>query len=394
MDERQCFVAEFETGLYTMTALCERYGVSRPTGYKFVERFTREGWAGLEDHSRRPQTSPRATAPEVIAALLTARRRKPGWGPKKLLPLLAARHPEVAWPAVSTASALLKRYGLIPPRRRRPIPGHPGRPTSVADAPNALWAIDFKGQFRTADGRWCYPLTLQDSYSRYLLACQGLAHPSGALTRAVLERVFRRFGLPARLRSDNGEPFASSYALARLSRLRVWFIRLGIHSELTEPAHPQQNGRLERLHRTLKADTARPAAATLPAQRRRFAHWRREYNAQRPHEALQQQPPARWYQPSARPYPARLPLLEYPEAALVLRVGRSGHVSWQGRHLSISHVLIGEDVAFFEIDDGLWAVYFGAALLGHFDERFWRLQPLPRIRPGRSVADATSRLNV
>jgi transposase InsO family protein len=289
---------------------------------------------------------------------------------------------------------LLKRHGLVPPRRRRAIAGHPGRPASGADAPNTLWAIDFKGQFRTGDGGWCYPLTLQDSYSRYLLACEGLPHPSGGLTRAVLERVFRRWGIPERIRSDNGEPFASTYALARLSRLRVWFIRLGIHSELIEPAQPQQNGRLERLHRTLKAETARPAALSLRAQRGRFARWRRRYNTDRPHEALQQRRPAQLYTPSPRPYPSRLPCLAYPSTARVLRVGRSGHVPWRGRHLSVSHVLTGEDVAFLEVDDGVWAAYFGPVLLGYFHEQLWRLLPLARIKPGRSAAHAASRLKV
>jgi transposase InsO family protein len=388
MDERLRFVVEYKDGLTTMTALCDSYGISRETGYTWLARFDREGPAGLVDRSRRPHHSPRATPDHVVQALLEARRRHPTWGPKKLLGR-GWRLPER--PALSTASALLKRHGLSgsAPRRRRP--GHPGRPTTPIAEPNGVWTIDFKGQFRTGDGTWCYPLTLVDAFSRYLLACRILASVRTAPTRAVLERVFREFGLPARIRSDNGAPFASAWALARLSPLAVWWIRLGITPERIEPGRPAQNGRHERFHRTLKRETARPPAATRDAQQRRFGRFRREYNEQRPHEALCQRPPADFYVPSARPYPKTLPPMEYPADMIVRRVGPSGSMAWHGERVSVSHTLIGQDLGLTEIDDGRWRVQFGSLLLGHFDERRWRIDPIAAASAGALAGSAGSR---
>jgi hypothetical protein len=232
-----------------------------------------------------------------------------------------------------------------------------------------------------------------DGFSRYLLACHGLSSVRTWPTRAVLERVFREFGLPARIRSDNGAPFASSWGLRRLSPLAVWWIRLGIVPELIEPGRPDQNGGHERFHRTLKRETARPPAATTRAQQVRFRRFRREYNHVRPHEALGQQPPAALYVAGAsgRPYPATLPPLDYPPAAVVRRVTPSGSLKWYGRWLWVSHTLSGQDVAFIEIDDGWWTVSFGSVVLGHFDERRWRIQPIARISEGALVGSADSR---
>lgn len=373
VNERLRFIAEYLESTRTMSELCHSFGISRETGYKWVARFDADGPPGLLDRSRRPHHSPRATSVQVVAALVEARRRHPHWGPKKLL----AR----GWrlptrPALSTASALLKRHGLVPPRRRRRRLAHPGRPNTAIDAPNSVWTIDFKGQFRTGTGQWCYPLTVVDAWSRYLLACRSLASVRMMPTRAVLERLFREFGLPARIRSDNGVPFASPRAVARLSPLAVWWIRLGIRPELIEPGRPAQNGRHERLHRTLKAHTARPPAATLRAQEQRFVRFRQEYNHERPHEALGQRTPAECYVPSTRAYPPRLPPLDYSGHDVVRRVGPSGSLNWNGRRLSVSHTLVGQDIGFLEIDDGRWAAYFGPVLLGHFDERQWRIQPI------------------
>jgi putative transposase len=388
VDERVRFIAEYLDGLVTMTDLCAQYGISRETGYKWVARFEADGPVGLHDRSRRPHSSPRATAPAVVQALLAARRRHPRWGPKKLL---AHGWPLATQPALSTASALLKQHGLVGPRRRRTRPGHPGRPTTPLTTPNAVWTIDFKGQFRTGDGTWCYPLTVADACTRYLLACHSLGSVRTGPTRAALERVFRCYGLPERIRSDNGAPFASAWALGRLSPLAVWWIRLGIVPERIEPGRPAQNGRHERMHRTLKADTARPPAPTIRAQQRRFATFRRVYNEERPHEALGQQPPAVLYVPSTRPYPARLPPLDYPPSHVVRRVGQSGSLTWQGRRLSVSHTLCGQDVGLLEVDDARWAVYFGPVLLGHFDERRWCIHPIARMTPGALAGSASSR---
>jgi putative transposase len=384
VDERLQFVTEYRDGLETMTALCAYYGISRETGYKWVARFAAEGGAGLADRSRRPHTSPRTTSAAVVAALIAARQRRPHWGPKKLL---AAQWPMSTRPAVSTASAILKRAGLIAPRGRRRRVAPAGRPLTPMTTPNAVWTIDFKGQFRTGDGAWCYPLTVVDGCSRYLLGCHALPSVATPATQAALIRLFREFGLPSRIRSDNGAPFASAQALGGLSTLAVWWIRLGIVPERIAPGRPAQNGRHERLHRTLKAETARPPAASRRAQQRRFRAFRREYNELRPHEALQQQPPAQHYTASPRRYPATLPPLTYPHAELIRRVGPSGSINWRGRRLCVSHALSGLDIGLTAVADGRWAVYCGPVLLAHFDERDWCLYPLRRPHPAGGQAD-------
>ena len=284
VDARAAFIREYRDGVDTMTELCERHGISRQTGYTWVTRYEEAGISGLHDRSRRPHQSPRATSQAVIDALLAARRRRPRWGPKKLLGRdwqLAAR------PACSTASAILKRAGLVAKSRRRMRPGHPGTPAPAVAEPNAVWTLDFKGHFRL-DGQWCYPLTVIDRCTRYVLACHALPATNTALTRRVLQRVFQQYGLPARIRSDNGVPFATSWAVARLSPLSVWWIHLGIVPELITPGCPQENGRHERFHRTLKRETATPPAPTARTQQRRFAAFRDAFNHARPHEALAQ----------------------------------------------------------------------------------------------------------
>src|SRR5580765_3207125 len=265
MDERVQFVADFLTGGYSMSELCRRYNVSRPTGYALIERYERaQGPAGLLPQSRRPHTSPHATAPSEVAAIVACRRRHPDWGPRKILDHLRLRAPDRPWPAPSTAGAILKRQGWVTARRQRRLIAPSMRPLTAMAEPNDVWTIDFKGQFRTRDGQWCYPLTVMDGASRYLLACVGLVGARSAPTRAVLERLFREYGLPRRIRSDNGVPFAGPTTLARLSVLSVSWIRLGIVPELIQPGCPAQNGRHERMHRTLKARTARPPAASRP----------------------------------------------------------------------------------------------------------------------------------
>jgi putative transposase len=374
MDERVQFVADYLTGGFTVTELCRRYGVSRPTGYQLIARYEAEGASGLLPRSRRPHTSPQTLAPAVAAAIVRLREKHPDWGPVKLIDALRLRAPTQTWPAASTAGALLKARGLIADRRRRRPPVASRRPTTAMDTPNAVWTIDFKGEFRTQDAVWCYPLTVMDGCSRYLLACQALAAPRSQPTRAVLERVFREFGLPERIRSDNGVPFAGPTALARLSRLSVWWIRLGIVPELIEPGCPAQNGRHERMHRTLKRGTARPPAGNRAAQQRRFVAFRREYNDERPHAALGAVPPALVYVPSERVLPARVAPVTYPGHFDVRHVVSNGCIKWRNRWVSVSAVLVHEDVGLEELDDGLWGVYFGPVRLGTLDERRGRIQ--------------------
>lgn len=373
MSIRREFAEEAGRGLYSMTELCARYGVSRRVGYKWLARYEATGLAGLEDQRRVASHYPNRMADEVAAALLACRQAHPTWGARKLRAYLARRHPRIAWPAASTIGALLVRHGLAHPRRRRPQPGHPGRPLSAMDAPNAVWSVDFKGQFRLGSGGLCYPLTVVDGYSRYVLAIRGLPSVETMGVVRSFRALFQAYGLPTRIRSDNGVPFATS-ALRRLSALSVWWIKLGILPELIEPASPQQNGRHERMHRVLKAEATRPPAASFGAQQRRFTHFREEYNTERPHEALGQGTPADHYTPSPRAYPAQLPELVYPAHYERRYVSANGGIRWQNQWVNVSHVLAGEHVGLEEVADGVWSVYFGPVLLGRFDERDGRIR--------------------
>jgi transposase InsO family protein len=367
MSQRVQFVAEAADGFFTMTELCRRYGISRKTGYKWIARG-----GDLRDRSRRPHQLS-TTAPATVARIL-ALRRQYGWGPRKLRKLLTLAGVRPV-PARSTIAGILRRAGVSVSRRRRSARPYGPAPQTAMTAPNVVWTADFKGEFRTQDGRWCYPLTVVDGFSRYLLACQGLAAPRTALTRPVFERVFRRYGLPAVLRTDNGEPFASATSLGRLSRLSVWWLRLGIQVERIAPGRPEQNGRHERFHRSLVAATLQPTVARhARAQQRRFRDYQRLYNGVRPHEALQDQTPAAVYMSSPRAFPTRLPPLEYSAAHVVRRVGPSGSFHWRGHVVHLSHVLTGEDVGLLPVGEGLWTVYFATRRLGLFDERLGRMK--------------------
>ena len=371
MDQRERFVSEFDSCQYTMTELCERYGISRKTGYLWVNRYAKEGLEGLRDRSCAPHSCPHGTTQEVSERLLELRRSHPTWGPRKLLAWLKKREPERSWPAASTVGGILKCHGLVEgqsSRRRRPWPPS-GRPSVQAEAPNRVWTGDFKGQFRTGDGRLCYPLTVADGFSRFLLAVVGLDTVSQAQAWPVFERLFREYGLPEVIKTDNGSPFASICALARLSRLSVRWLKLGIRLERIEPGHPEQNGRHERMHRTLKQETARPPAASRGAQQERFDRFRSVYNEQRPHEGLGQKTPAEVYHPSGRPYPEKTPEPEYPGHFEVRWVRPNGGIKWQGEFLFLSQALSGERVGLEEVEDGVWSVYFGPVLLARFDER-------------------------
>jgi putative transposase len=388
MEQRMQFVLDYQSGLFTMTELAAQYGIVPKTGYKWIGRYEVDGLPGLAERSRRPHGCPHATDPRLIEALVTERRRHPRWGARKLLGVLARQHPGVPWPKRSTVCDVLKREGLILARRRR----HrrpPAAPRAAITAPNETWTTDFKGEFRTGDGRYCYPLTLRDGFSRYVLRCDALAGPTYAATRPRFERAFAEYGLPARIRSDNGPPFAST-GVGRLSRLAVWWIRLGIVPERIAVGHPEQNGSHEQFHRELKAGTTRPPARTLRGQQRRFDVFCAEYNDERPHEALADQTPATAYVASARPWPRRLPPIDYPGHFEVRRIFGNGCFCWRNHVIFLSNALMGEDVAFEAIDDGLWTVYFASVALARFDERRSQLQPLASFTEGRSASCAGS----
>ncbi len=369
MDQRVLFVADYLRELYSFTELCMRYGVSRKTGYKLVERYRLEGAEGLEERSRRPLSQPTQVPYAIQQSILKLRgSRSTELGPKKIQTKLRERYPDQPVPSRTTIYNVLKRAGLIVPRRDRRRVARSGVLVEGIKVPNGLWSADFKGQFLTGDRCWSYPLTVMDHASRYLLGCRGLPGTRGIETRITFERLFRRYGLPERLRTDNGVPFASA-GTAGLSRLSIWWIRLGIVPERIAPGCPEQNGRHERMHRTLKRAAAQPPAPTTRALQQRFDAFRRHYNEQRPHEALGQRTPASAYTLSPRPYPKHLPEVAYPSYFHSHRVCDSGLIYWNAWRIYVGYVLAGENVGIEAVADGLWKVHFGPVCLGEFDER-------------------------
>jgi transposase InsO family protein len=391
MEQRLQLVRDYLSGLFSMTELAEQYGVSRKTGYKWLERYEASDGEvdALADQSRRPHTSPHATDPVVLEGLLALRRRYPRRGPKKLLKMAARQQPRSPLPSRSTLSERLKAAGLVaPPQRARP--GRLSAGVAAMTGPNGTWTTDFKGQFRLGDGQYCFPLTLRDGWSRFVLRCDGLLTPSLAETKRRFTLAFAEYGLPDRVRSDNGSPFAG-IGVAGLSRLAVWWIRLGIVPERIAPGRPDQNGSHEQFHAVLKAETARPPAATLSGQQRRFDRFRRDYNEERPHEALQQEPPASVYTPSRRRLPERLPPLEYPGHLEVRRVSSGGCVAWRGAPVFISETLSGEWVGLEEVEDGVWTLYFATVALARFDECQRCFHPIASITTKGARGDTSPR---
>jgi transposase InsO family protein len=376
MNERLQLVSLHQTGNYTVAELAEEFQVSRKTAYKWLGRFAQEGAVGLQERSRAPQGHPNATPMLVVQAVLQAKAAHPTWGPAKLQPP-AGSPPEVsaAWPASSTRGSILARHGLVAPRRRRRRVTPWSQPFRHADAPNSVWCADFKGWVRTADGSRCDPLTISDAFSRMLLCCQIVPHPDYAHVRPVVERVFREYGLPRAIRTDNGPPFAST-GVGGLSPLSVWWVKLGIVPERIQPGHPEENGRHERMHRTLKQETMQPPAATVVAQQQRCDTFKEEYNTQRPHQALGQVPPATWYAPSARPYPVRLEAPQYPVLTEVRRVRSNGQIKWRGELVFLSEALVGELVGITEGHDS-WLASFGPIPLGRLHPRQQKLDRSP-----------------
>jgi transposase InsO family protein len=368
MEQRERFIRDERLALYTMTELCDRYGVSRKTGYKWLERFDAGGRAGLGDRSRAPHQCPHRITDDVAQLICAARRHHPSWGPEKLLQWLAPRHPGVALPAISTAGDLLARRGLVKRRRRRRTYQHPGVVPATTTQPNDLWTADFKGQFRTGDGIYCYPLTIADQHTRFLMACHGLLSTKGHGVRPVFDRLFREYGLPRAIRTDNGVPFATT-GVHGLSQLNVWWLRLGIQHQRILPGQPQQNGAHERMHKTLKRDAIRPPRATLAAQQRAFNRFRTLYNDERPHTFLRGRTPTSLYRSSPRAYTGELPPLEYPGHFIVKRITNAGTFRFKQRLLFIAHALKQHTVGLEEVDDGIWSIHFCQVLLGRVDER-------------------------
>jgi putative transposase len=373
MNQKTQFVSEYLRHSLSFTELCQRYHISRKTGYKWIARYQAQGPPGLVDRSRRPHCSPDKTPEALRRAIIEARHRHPSWGAKKLLKLLERKDPQAAWPSRWTVCEILKREGLVRQKTRRRKTGHPGKPTSIVTAPNELWCVDFKGQFKTRDGRYCYPLTVSDSYSGYLLGCHGLLSTETLGAKEVFTRLFKKHGLPAAIRSDNGTPFAST-ALGRLSQLSVWWIRLGIRPELIEPGKPQQNGQHERMHRTLKAETTRPPGANLEKQQRLFNSFLREYNEVRPHEGIELKTPASIYEASARRFPKQVPELFYPAHYETRLVSKNSGMRWNSQWVAVSHTCAGLNVGLEQVDHGIWDVYLGPVKLGRLLEEKLRIE--------------------
>ena len=373
MLERAKLVALHAEGAFSVAELAARAGVSRKTAYKWTERYRDGGLDALADrtHARREQAH--RTPPDVEALLLACREGHPSWGPRKLLLYLAKRHPGLALPAPSTVGALLDRHGLTKTRRPRRPPKHPGSTPLVTTTPNDVWTADYKGQFRTGDGELCYPLTVCDAHSRFVLSCHGLPSVEQYAALRQFEALFREYGLPTAIRSDNGTPFATQ-AICGLSRLSVWWIKLGIDHQRIDPGQPQQNGAHERMHRTLKAETARPPKRDVATQQQRFDAWRVEFNGERPHDALAGQVPADLYTPSPRPMPDVLPAPDYPGHYEVRYVSRDGAIRLKKRQVFVSQALGGEHVGLEETADGVWDLHFCDRLLARIDERDFKLR--------------------
>jgi transposase InsO family protein len=358
----------------SVTDLCHEYGISRPTAYKWIKRYNEVGPEGLLDISRKPHGCAHATSLEVENEILALRKRFPSWGARKLKARLEKMNPNVVWPAASTVGQILRRAGLTNPVRKRRRTTPYSEPFAEVTAPNQLWCMDFKGWFRTGDGNRCDPFTITDAYSRYLIRCQAVARMDTAHVLAICEAAMREYGVPERIRTDNGNPF-SGLGVMGLSRLSLSWVRLGIVHERIQPGKPQQNGRHERMHRTLKQDTTNPSAKTLHAQQKRFDEFVRVYNHERPHEALGNETPGSIYVPSSRLLPRYTKAHQYPVHFQTRRVNDAGDISWHKSRVFISEVFRGEDIALEKVEENFYRVYFCSLEVGEFNVDDMRFRP-------------------
>lgn len=389
VEQKMAFVEAYlnEDDDRSMAELCRTFAISRRIGYQTLERYFEAGVEGLMPRPRAPHHHPNATNPEIVEVLVQAREDHPRWGPRKLIAWLKRKRPTLELPAPSTVGEILKRQGVVTPRklRRRTPPSE--QPFEPALEPNDLWCGDHKGWFRTGDGRRCDPLTLTDGSTRYLLRCDALSRPNLVQTRPCFERAFREYGLPKAIRTDNGTPFAST-GVGGLTKLSAWWVTLGIRLERIEPGKPQQNGRHERMHLTLKQETASPPEPDLRAQQVCFARFMIEYNFERPHEALNNMVPGDLYTVSPRSYPRRAPELEYPSHFTIRKVRTEGTFRWGGECIYLSEALVGYPVGFEPLSERLWQLYFGPVALTRFDSHTLELirpQTRRRRRPSRAA---------
>lgn len=375
LNEKLQFIAAWQKREQTMTQLCQQFNISRKTGYKIIARYEEEDLVGLKPRSRAPHSHPEQIDAQTEKIILKTKARFPKWGPRKIKSWLEINIPNQSWPVASTIGKIFKRNGLIRARKSRYRTPIYTKPFISCDAPNIVWSADYKGQFRLGfNGRYCYPLTISDNYSRFLLGCKGFCNPDINDARKYFEKTFKEYGLPTAIRTDNGKPF-SSPGLGGLTQLSVWWLKLGIIHERIKPGHPEQNGRHERMHRTLKEATAKPPYLTFEQQQRAFNRFKREYNHERPHEALNQKRPADLYCLSEKQYPKEIPTIEYDENYVVRKVGRSGEITWNSKTIFISESLRREYVGLKEIRDGIWQVYFSKMQLAELDYRKQKIIP-------------------
>ena len=382
-DERLRFVARLLDG-EKMTALCEEFGISRKTGYKIYDRYRDVGVRGLTDRSRRPYRHANQLPLLIEKTIVRLKREYPSWGAPKIRERLRQRCPGVQCPAISTVHAVLDRHGLVTRRKRRRVRLEGTALSHPAEA-NDLWCADYKGEFMLADRRYCYPLTITDFASRYLITCDALSTTKEMYAFTVFERTFQEFGLPRAIRTDNGVPFASAHALYGLSKLSVWWLRLGIQIERIRPGHPEQNGRHERMHLTLKQEATKPAAANALQQQARFDAFLAQFNHERPHQALGMKVPGELYTPSPRRYQG-LADLQYPLHDWTGTVTHCGRICYKSQKINLSQVFAGQDVGVKQVSDRIWLVTFMDYDLGYFDDETCRLEPIanpfgPKVLP-------------
>lgn len=374
VNERLKFVVAAQDGPFSITELCRRFGISRKTGYKLLARYESDGPEGMRDRSRAPASHPNRTSVEFEAAVLRVRKVHATWGSKKILAILARDHAPGELPARSTVDQILKRAGLVVPRRKRARRQPSAPPTVKAEAANDVWTIDYKGWFRVGDGTRCDPLTINDAYSRISLECRAMVSPKLGDVKRRLEATFWEYGLPTYLLSDNGPPFASQ-GLGHLSRLGVWLLRLGVQPVFIEPGHPEQDGRYERFHETLKAETANPPRSSIRAQQVAFQSFQREYNEERPHEALDMRVPADLYVTSTRSMPTSIADHEYADGIEPRHVRRDGAMKWAGGLVFVGEAMAHELVGLERIDEDRWHVHLGAMRLGVLHARSRTVPP-------------------
>ena len=377
MTERMKFIIDYNRSSCSLAELCRRYNISRKTAYKWISRFKSYGCEGLKDRSRAHFTYPHSTPDSMIDAILELKKERRTWGPKKLKIWLEINHPDQRWPSASTIGCILSKRGLVQPRKyKRYTAPHPS-PLTECHAPNQVWCVDYKGQFRMGTDEYCYPLTITDNYSRFLFACDGAHQISGKNAQQSFERIFSEYGLPDVIRSDNGSPFASTGA-GGLSALSVWWIKCGIFPERIKPGRPDQNGRHERMHKTLKETIATLPSDNLIIQQQSFDAFIREYNEERPHESLGNKRPAEVYKKSHRSLPNQLPEIEYDKRHVIRRVRQNGEIKWKGKKIYISQLLQKEPVGLLEINNDQFDIYFGPVLLGTLSHQSCKLDKPPK----------------